>query len=167
VTASALCDSELRQLEPILHRFALRAVRNPDLARDLVQDALLAAVSQAASFDGRSTRRTWVIGILSHKVLDHFRRQKVRGEGDEDPDLVEAGSASDVERVVAARRELAAVDKALGELPERERVALLMVDVEGLDREECCSALDVSATHLRVLLHRARNRLRRLLEHSR
>jgi RNA polymerase sigma-70 factor (ECF subfamily) len=163
---TAISDAHIRELEPMLFRFALRAVRNQDLARDLVQDALLAALAQCASFDGRSTRRTWVVGILSHKVLDHFRRQKVRGyEDDNEAALIAVPSSEDVERVVAARHDLAAVDRALGQLGERERMALLMVDVEGIDREETCSALGLSATHLRVLLHRARNRLRRLLEH--
>ena len=53
--------------------------------------------------------------------------------------------------MVAARQELTAVERALRELPELERMALLLVDVEGLDREDCCNALEVSATHLRVL----------------
>ena len=47
------------------------------------------------------------------------------------------------------------------------RLALLLVDVEGLDREDCCRALGVTATHLRVLIHRGRNHLRRMLEHDR
>ena len=155
-------------MEPVLHRFALRATRDAELARDLVQEALLAAVAQRREFGGRSSLRTWVVGILSHKVLDHFRRRAVRaaGEGD-DAELLAAPSAHDVERVVAARQELAAVDRALAALPELERLALLLADVEGVERQDCCNALGVSATHLRVLLHRGRNRLRRMLEHDR
>lgn len=159
---------ELQTLEPVLFRFALRATRDPELARDLTQDALLAAVAQGASFAGRSSLRTWVIGILSHKVIDHFRRAaKQPIDRDGGGDLLATPSSADVERVVAARQELAAVERALRELPELERLALLLVDVEGLEREDSCRALDVTATHLRVLLHRGRNRLRRMLEHDR
>jgi RNA polymerase sigma-70 factor (ECF subfamily) len=162
----ALSDQTVRELEPVLYRFALRAVRDPELARDLTQDALTAAVAQEAEFAGRSSLRTWVIGILSHKVIDHFRRRLTR-ESVEDEDLIGAPSAADVERVVAARQELSAVERALAELPEQERMALLLCDVEGMHREDSCNVLGVTATHLRVLLHRGRNRLRRMLERDR
>lgn len=166
--AADLADAELAALEPVLYRFALRATRDPELSRDLTQEALLAAITQRREFAGRSSLRTWVVGILSHKVLDHFRRRAVRGDGDgDDPELLAAPSAHDVERVVAARQELAAVDRALAQLPRLERLALLLADVEGVEREDCCNALGVSATHLRVLLHRGRNRLRGMLEHDR
>ena len=166
-SAAVIPEPELRALEPVLYRFALRATRDRDVARDLTQDALLAAIAQASTFAGRSALRTWVVGILSHKIIDHYRRTLGRvPDGEEDADLLATPSSADVERVVAARQELAAVDRALMQLPERERLALMLVDVEGLEREDACRALDVSATHLRVLLHRARNRVRRLLEHG-
>ena len=166
-SAVAISDSAVRELEPVVYRFALRAVRDPELARDLTQEALLAAVAQGESFAGRSSLRTWVIGILSHKLADHFRRRAAQPDGGDEPDLLAAPSAEDVERVVAARRELAAVEQALRALPDLERLALMLTDVEGLPREDCCNALGVTATHLRVLLHRGRNRLRRMLEHDR
>jgi RNA polymerase sigma-70 factor, ECF subfamily len=165
--AAPILEPELRELEPVLYRFALRAVRDPELARDLTQEALLAAVTQGAEFAGRSSRRTWVIGILSHKVIDHFRRRASRpADGGDEIDLLGTPSGEDVERVVAAREQLVAVERALRELPELERVALLLVDVEGVEREDSCRALGVTATHLRVLLHRGRNRLRKMLEHD-
>jgi RNA polymerase sigma-70 factor (ECF subfamily) len=169
---AALVEPEIRKLEPVLYRFALRATRDPELSRDLTQEALLAAVAQAAPFAERSSLRTWLIGILAHKVTDHQRRSAVRRPGQldlgpagaDDGGLLETPSAEDVERVVMARQELRAVDRALQALPERERLALLLLDVECVDRDEACNALGVTATHLRVLLHRGRNRLRRMLE---
>lgn len=154
------------ELQPVLYRFALRAVRDEEVARDLVQEALLAAVAQAERFEGRSTQRTWIIGILSHKVIDHFRRRAAQLEAGDDTDLIATPSHEDVERVVSARQQLGAVERALDRLPALERLALMMADVEGVDRENCCHALGVNATHLRVLLHRGRNRLRRMLEHG-
>lgn len=163
-----MAEPELRALEPVLYRFALRATRDPELSRDLTQDALLAALAQRGEFAGRSSLRTWVIGILSHKVLDHFRRRATRQADDEaDLELLSTPSSQDVERVVSARQQLAAVDRALRELPDLERLAVLLVDVEGVEREDSCRAMGVTATHLRVLLHRGRNRLRRMLEHDR
>jgi RNA polymerase sigma-70 factor (ECF subfamily) len=159
----ALAEPQLKELEPVLYRFALRAVGDPEAARDLTQEALLAAVAQGGTFAGRSTLRTWVIGILSHKVMDHFRRRPPP-PADDAADLLHAPSEADVERVVAARQQLHAVERALGRLPELERLVLLLIEVEGVAREDCCSALSITPTHLRVLLHRGRNRLRRMLE---
>jgi RNA polymerase sigma factor (sigma-70 family) len=161
-------EADIRALSPVLFRFALRATRDPELCRDLVQEALLAAVTQAESFAARSSLRTWVIGILAHKITDHLRRRAVRArDEDADADLLATPSDEDVERVVTVRQELGAVDRALQRLPERERLALLLVDVEELERDEVCNTLGVTATHLRVLLHRGRHRLRRILEDAR
>jgi RNA polymerase sigma-70 factor (ECF subfamily) len=158
-------DSEIRELETVLYRFALRATRDADLSRDLTQDALLAAIADAGSFAGRSSLRTWVVGILAHKLIDHRRRTGVRKEdGGDDANLLRAPSEDDVERVAMARQRLLAVEHGLRALPEQEPLALLLVDVEELDRSEACNALGVTATHLRVLLHRGRNHLRRMLE---
>jgi RNA polymerase sigma-70 factor (ECF subfamily) len=159
-----ILEREIRELEPVLYRFALRATRDREAARDLTQDALLLAVSDARRFSGRSTLRTWVIGILSHKVLDHFRDRHVPLDGDSEQELLATASPHDVERVVMARQELGRLEQALAQVPARERLALLLTDVEGLPREEVCHALSVTETHLRVILHRGRNRLRRLCE---
>ena len=56
-------------------RFARRRIRDEDLAEDAVQDALLAALSNPSSFQGQSALRTWLIGILNHKIQDTFRRE--------------------------------------------------------------------------------------------
>jgi RNA polymerase sigma factor (sigma-70 family) len=156
--------------EPALRAWASRATGDPELARDLVQETLLAALAQPARFAGRSQVRTWLISILSHKVADHFRRRHTvafEPVDENDPaGLLETPSESQVERAVAARQELARVDRALAQLPRRERLALLMVDVEGVEREEVCRVLEVTALHLRVVLHRGRNRLRKLVEHE-
>ena len=146
-----------------MRRFALRAVRDEEGARELTQDALLVAVANGPTFAGRSTVRTWVLGILSHKIIDHLRERGAALEGSDDAAMLETPSSADVERTAMARQELGRVEVALARLPARERVALLLTDVEGVDREEVCHVLSVTPTHLRVLLHRGRNRLRRLL----
>jgi RNA polymerase sigma-70 factor (ECF subfamily) len=160
-------SSELAALEPSLRAWAIRATGDPEASRDLVQETLAAGLEAAARFDGRSTLRTWLIGVLSHKVADHFRRlykAPFEPNDPESPDLLATPSGSEVERVVMARRDLARVDQALGQLPPGERLALLLVGVEGFDHEEACREMAVTATHLRVLLHRGRHHLRRLLE---
>ena len=56
-----------------LYRYALSRLRAPDLAADVVQETFLEALRAQGSFAGRSSERTWLIGILRHKILDHFR----------------------------------------------------------------------------------------------
>jgi RNA polymerase sigma-70 factor, ECF subfamily len=155
----------ISQLEPGLRRFALRATRDPELAQDLVQDTLLAALSARVPFQGRSQLRTWVVGILAHKIVDRLRARAQWPEASEaSDDLLLAPSPEDLERAAIARQSLSRVSAALERLPERERLAMLLVDVEQLERSEACQALGVSNENLRVLLHRGRNRLRRALE---
>ena len=57
-----------------LYRFALVRVRDHDIAEELVQDTLLAALQAKERFTGQSSERTWMVGILKHKMIDYFRR---------------------------------------------------------------------------------------------
>src|SRR5438105_275498 len=117
----AISEAELKELQPVLLRFAVRATRDPGEAAELVQEALVAALAQSGEFAGRSSLRTWVIGILSHKIFDHFRRRAAHPQAGDD-DLLDTPSPDDVERVVSARQQLGRVERALAELPELERL---------------------------------------------
>jgi len=163
--AASVADEEIAGLAPVLHAYAVRAVGDRDAARDLVQETLLAVIAGRAGFEGRSRLRTWAIGILAHKVMDLFR---ARRRDESAPDLSYGELAEPLhrrpDRVLARREALSALEAGLRELPEPERLAVLLVDVEGFERGEACSRLAVTANHLRVLLHRGRHRLRRHLE---
>jgi RNA polymerase sigma-70 factor (ECF subfamily) len=167
--APALTPDAIRALEPVLQAWARRALSDREVARDLVQETLLAALQRSDGFAGRSTLRTWLIGILSHKVIDHYRRNRPQAldvPEREDPDLLMHPTAAALEQVLDDKAAVRKVERSLPALPELERMAFLLVDVEGVEREEACNALAVNPTHLRVLLHRARHRLRRALEHD-
>lgn len=161
----ALSRAQIDELEPALHAYAVRAVRDRELARDLVQDTLLAIVAGRDSFAGRSSLRTWAIGILTHKIMDSYRRRSSRAI---DPDVAPDDLAEPTDRhrpdhVIARREALVRLDAALGALPELERLAVLLIDVEGVDRAAACAHLAITPAHLRVLLHRGRHRLRRAI----
>jgi RNA polymerase sigma-70 factor (ECF subfamily) len=57
-----------------LYRFALLRLGDPDIAADVVQDALLSALRTRQSFSGRSSERTWLVSILKHKIIDRRRK---------------------------------------------------------------------------------------------
>jgi RNA polymerase sigma-70 factor (ECF subfamily) len=162
--APPLSREQIDELEPALRAYAIRAVGDRDLARDLVQDTLLAVVAGRAPFEGRSRLRTWAIGILAHKIMDWFRARRSASLDDLAPDDLAEPIERRPDRVVARREALAVLDAALRELPELERFAILLIDVEGIERDAACDHLGVTAAHLRVLLHRGRHRLRRALE---
>jgi RNA polymerase sigma-70 factor (ECF subfamily) len=153
VATPALSADVIRALEASLLAYALRAVGNRDQARDLVQETLLAVTAGRAPFEGRSQLRTWAIGTLTHKVVDLLRaRGRARLTSAEDTsvdDLAEPSSEGRPDRVLERREALSIVDAALRELPDLERLAVLLVDVEGNDHEKTCNELAVNATHLR------------------
>jgi RNA polymerase sigma-70 factor (ECF subfamily) len=169
LTAAAPLSDDLRAAEPVLLAFARRALGRCEAVRDLVQETLLAAVANRAPFEGRSQVRTWLIGILSRKIVDHFRaqaRDAARGAELAEIDLLAETPTRRPDQQLERRQAIAAVEAALPSLPESERLAVLLVDVEGLDHPEACNALGVKPTHLRVLLHRGRHRLRKAVEHA-
>jgi RNA polymerase sigma-70 factor (ECF subfamily) len=158
-----------------LYRYALLRVSDPDLAGDLVQDTFLSALKAAEGFRGGSTVRTWLVGILKHKIIDHYRRNRVEvlasdmPASTEDDDLDHVERASDrwseaPSQLVENREFWAAFTSCLEGLPEAHRRAFSMREFDGLTSEEICKVLGVTPSNLWVMLHRARAKLRRCLE---
>lgn len=166
-------------LRPFLMRVAVSRLRDDQAAEDVVQDAMAAALDKLQTFKAQSQLRTWVTGILLHKVTDTFRaaaRERTMRvlplQADaEDPDFDLEGawrapSAAwcDPELALDTRRFRAAFEAALGELPESQARAFMLREVQGLESGAICSQLGVSESNLWVLLHRARLALRRSLD---
>jgi len=155
-------------------RFARRRIRDEALAEDTVQDALLAALSARQQFQGQSAVRTWLIGILNHKIQDAFRRETryvkfdpSDDETDGDERLERTRLAShpmgdghdDPIREVARRRMHAALIEEVERLPESLKSVFLLQAVEGVSTAEVCRQLDITESNVWVRLHRARKRL--------
>ncbi len=169
--------SDLAQYAGELRRFARRRVRDDALAEDAVQDALLAALVSLPGFRGTSSLKTWLLGILAHKIHDGFRREnryvrlpesdadECAGAGD-DPCGALAGapvSERDPLREVARRRFGASVTQALESLPASLREVFQMQAIDGLSTEDVCLRLGISESNCWVRLHRARKRLSAML----
>ena len=169
---------ELQEHRPHLLRFALLQLRDTSAAEDAVQETLLAALQ--APFDGRSSVRTWLIGILKHKIVDHLRRQ-VREAPFADPaelstaDLealfaedghyaTQPGDWHDPDQALQQQRFFEALERCLQALPRTTSRAFMMREILGMDTAEICKELDVSATNCGVLLYRARMALRACIE---
>jgi len=90
----------VESLRPYLLRYATLQLRDAAAAEDAVQDALLAALSAEASFAGRSNLRTWLTGILKHKIVDAIRRQNRERQAAEP----ESAGAGHISKATAAGR---------------------------------------------------------------
>jgi RNA polymerase sigma-70 factor (ECF subfamily) len=156
-------------------RFARRKIRDEDLAEDAVQDALTAALASRDSFQGKSALRTWLIGILNHKIQDVFRRESryVRqtapegsdGEPSGEDPLAEALAAvaaseqTDPAREVSRRRMRDTLLLEIEALPPTLKDVFVMQVMENLPTDEVCRRLQITEANCWVRLHRARKRL--------
>jgi RNA polymerase sigma-70 factor (ECF subfamily) len=158
-----------------LYRFALARVGQPDVAEDLVQETLLAALRNAGSFAGRSTLRTWLTSILKNKLIDRLRGLRSglhaaepaerdnwldglydrSGHWKSAPGVWDGDPAGLLER----REFWDAFEECRLALPDRMREVLSLRVLDDVPASEICQALNISASNLWTLLHRARLRL--------
>jgi RNA polymerase sigma-70 factor (ECF subfamily) len=175
----------VRSMDGTLRRLARGVVGAVDLVDEIVQETWLGVVRGLASFEGRASLRTWICRIL----LNRARTAAVRA-GRTVPfsalaleDELEAGGLparfddrgswavpplpwedERPEALLGRAELLAQVERVIQDLPDRQRLVILLREVEGWTAEEVCNALDLSETNQRVLLHRARGRIRAAID---
>jgi RNA polymerase sigma-70 factor (ECF subfamily) len=169
-----------------LYKYAIFRLRDGSAAEDCVQETFLAALKAYRGFEGRGSERTWLVGILKHKVTDHFRRVtreapmgETEGEEFEHNEFFtrtdewnnhwsNAYAPSDWHATPAELIERSDFWKVLNDclspLPERTASAFTLREVDGLTSEQICEALNITVNNLWVMLHRARLHLRNCLE---
>ncbi|MHB1766352.1 MAG: sigma-70 family RNA polymerase sigma factor [Phycisphaerae bacterium] len=166
------------QYGDLLFRYARLRVADRSTSEELVQETFLAALKGREDFKGQCEFSTWLVAILKHKIMDHFRRQ----ERDQMDTLPEDGAVDGmfssfgkwkriprrwhVEPQDSAMESevLPAFQRCMEELPEPQRQAFALSVMDEQKSEDICKVLGVSMTNLYVLLHRARLRLRDCLE---
>ena len=167
-----------------LFRYALLHLRDRSLAEDVVQETFLAALESYGSFNGRSSLKTWLLGILRHKIVDHFRknwRQNQFITNDAEADVagdmyVPASTAStddkfistewhaDPQATIARNAFWKLLAKGLAELNSRTATAFALREIEQLSTRDVCERMQISESNLWVMLHRARRHLRQCFE---
>ncbi len=169
----------------VLFRFALARLRDTSRAEDLVQETFLAALKGRQRFEGRSAEQSWLIGILKHKILDHYRKAgretaftdlEFYAEEEGKPFIPDGPFEGGwIHEIGPSEWDApgASLDKDAfwktfqdcnGKLPHKVAAVFTLREVDGVESKEICSLLNISESNLWVMLHRARMALRRCLE---
>jgi len=174
----------LEEYGDALFRYALGRLHNSSHAEDMVQETLMAALQARARYSGRASEKTWLIGILKHKIIDFIRRQVREITVDDISALSEAATKSEVGNLFDARGHwinppsdwgnpdkmlqnhqfLDAFEMCLKHLKPALAQAFTLKEFSGLSNEEICNELNITATNCGVMLYRARMGLRRCLD---
>lgn len=164
-----------------LFRFAMLRVKDTNVAEDLVQETFLSALKGIERFKGGSSLRTWLVGILKHKIIDHFRKNRSEMSA---TDLTALENETPEERLERAQSSGASAGDWIGTpdnllenkefwsvfrtclegLPETHRRAFALREFDGVKGDEICKILGITSTNLWVILHRARRKLRGCLQ---
>jgi RNA polymerase sigma-70 factor (TIGR02943 family) len=174
-------ESEVAQHRNDLLRYARLQLRNDAWAEDCVSETLLAALSRPQAFGQRSQLKTWLVGILKHKIIDALRaRQREvtlpesEGDGSEELDALmfqadghyatPPAEWGDPEQALGSRQFFEVLEACTGKLPPGMARVFLMREWLEMSSEDICKELALTPTNLYVQLHRARLRLRECLE---
>jgi RNA polymerase sigma-70 factor (TIGR02943 family) len=179
---NATFEHQVADLRVYLLKFARLQLRNEAWAEDAVSETVLAALSKPQAFEQRSQLKTWLVGILKHKIIDalrHHRREVcvASGSDDELADPLEdmafkadghyaekPAEWGNPEQDMNSRQFFAVLEACTDKLPAVQGRLFLMREWLELSSEEICKELALTPTNLYVQLHRARLRLRECLE---
>ena len=153
----ALLASQLAEHLDYLRRFARSRARDEELAEEAVQETMLAALESGQHFAGRARLRTWLTGILIHKIHDEFRRgareSTVRvPNGPDDPmDFLQARAEDSVpsmacepDRALHCRQLRAAIARSMDRLPPRQKEVFLLKEISGLETDQIVDVLGLT-----------------------
>jgi len=182
-------DSDSRKLDPTLwldrygdylYRYASRRLRDPEAAEEVVQETFLAGIRAQDQYAGRGDQRAWLLGILKRKIIDVYRGRQKRTEqstdetGEDITSLLfdQRGHWKSDSRLLGCWQQNAleqgefweALHRCLAGLPQRQADVFSLRELEDQSSAEICKELNITASNLWVLLHRARLGLAKCLE---
>ncbi|HZA39972.1 MAG TPA: sigma-70 family RNA polymerase sigma factor, partial [Actinomycetota bacterium] len=168
-------------------RVARAYVRSHEVAEEVAQEAWIGVIQGLPRFEGRSTLKTWILRIVANRARTRAAREArsvpFSALGSEEEDGIDSSRFRGPhdpfpghwtsyprtwpalpEEASATRETLSVVQEAIEALPEKQRLVITLRDIEGWDAADTAAALDLTDTNQRVLLHRARSRVRAALE---
>lgn len=175
----AAFGQRVEALRPQLMRFARTQLRNEAWAEDAVSETLLAALEKPGAFAGQSQLKTWLVGVLKHKLIDQLRRHQreatvLDGDDAEDLDALLFDASGhwrepprdwgDPTAALGQRQFFEVLEACCEHLPPAQARVFMMREWLDLETAEICKELAITSTNLWVLLHRARLRLQACLQ---
>lgn len=171
---------QIEEIRSQMVKFAMLQLKDPDLAEDVVQDALVNAYKNASSFKGKSALKTWIFAILKNKIIDliHYRKRIVTESEicdeeapnhffDErehwDLNYFEPNEWSNVQSSTYKQQFWAIFESCLEHLPAQQARVFMMREYLEMSSEEICQECAISSSNLHVILHRARLQLQACL----
>jgi len=181
MTATAEFADALAAMRPMLLKIARLQLRNDTWAEDAVSETTIAALEGAAHFSGQSQVRTWVVGILKHKIIDHFRKsgREISSDAQQEAEEVETFDQlyradghkadepqdwGDPETTLSRTQFFEILQTCIDKLPATLGRIFMMREWLEYETDQICKELAISSTNCFVMLFRARMRLRECLE---
>jgi RNA polymerase sigma-70 factor (ECF subfamily) len=162
-----------------LYNYTISRVSNSEIAKDLVQETFFAGLKSMKNFQGKASERTWLISILKRKIIDHYRkinstkgkaevRMNFYNDGENEGDWLEERVpntwSEDADKHIENEELKVTLEACIENLPEKYGIVFKMKTIQGFETEEVCKELDITASNLWVIIHRARTQLRRCME---
>ncbi|MFV0540065.1 MAG: sigma-70 family RNA polymerase sigma factor [Aestuariibaculum sp.] len=154
-----------------LFNYTFSRVKDRDIAQDLVQETFLAGLKSMKNFKGEASERTWLTSILKRKIIDYYRKansnkgraevlmsQNKQNKSDGDwieknvPDIFTKTAEDNIENTELRH----AIHDCLNKLPQKQATVFKMKTIEGLETQTICNELNITASNLWVIIHRAR-----------
>ena len=162
-----------------LYNYTITRVSNHEIAQDLISEKFLAGLKSMKNFKGEASERTWLISILKRKIIDHYRkinsnkgkaevRMNYNNEDDAEGDWMEERVADPFDKTAEDTIENSelgnAIQNCLKKLPEKQATIFEMKTILDYDTETICNELNITASNLWVIIHRARTAMASCLE---
>lgn len=164
-----------------LFNYTIVRVNDRETAQDLVQETFFAGLKSMENFKGEASERTWLISILKRKIIDYYRkinskkgqaevRINYNADTESEGDWLEERVADTYDRNAEDQiqnEELGlAIEDCINKLPEKQATIFKMKTILGYDTETICNDLNITASNLWVIIHRARTALSGCLEQN-
>jgi RNA polymerase sigma-70 factor (TIGR02943 family) len=162
-----------------LFNYTISRVNDREMAQDLVSETFLAGLKSMSNFKGEASERTWLISILKRKIIDYYRkinsnkgkaevRMTYNSESEAEGDWLEERVADPFDKTAEDKLENSelgnAIHECLGKLPQKQADVFKMKTILGYETETICNDLNITASNLWVIIHRARTALADCME---
>lgn len=164
-----------------LFNYTITRVNDREIAKDLVQETFFAGLKSMKNFKGEASERTWLISILKRKIIDHYRkinsnkgkaevRMNLSFDGEDEGDWLEQRVADPFDKTAEDTLENTelglAIHDCISKLPTKQAEVFKMKTLLGYDTETICNELNITASNLWVIIHRARTSLASCMEEN-